>query len=125
MNQRLHRLCNASSPKREDGFLRYLRPGALAQIRNSRISARSQTPSSQNLIFSSSAATTSQTEMAMMMMMNTESFPCFELMIGGPKYPQRKKLFASKSAAMAVAMFSSLSSAGQVSDSSSDLVLAH
>ncbi|KAK9084820.1 hypothetical protein Sjap_025231 [Stephania japonica] len=123
MNQRLHRLCNGSSPKREDGFLRYLRPGALAQIRNSRISARSQTPSLQNLIFSS-AATASQTDMAMMMM-NTESFPCFELGIRGPKYPQRKKLFASKSAA-AAAMFSfSSSAAGHILDSSTDLVLAH
>ncbi|KAF8409567.1 hypothetical protein HHK36_005645 [Tetracentron sinense] len=101
MNLRVRSLCR-SPAKRDEGFHRYLKPGALAQLRDSRISARSQRPDLQTQISlyrvtellsaSSSSSNSIQTQIA-----TIDSFPCFAGRICGPRFPQRKKLVAAKS----------------------------
>ncbi|KAF8410726.1 hypothetical protein HHK36_003263 [Tetracentron sinense] len=103
MNGRVRSLCR-SPLRRDEGFHRYLKPGALAQLRDSRISARSQKPNLQTQIylyrFTKSIPISSslqigdniQTQIA-----TIDEFPCFSGRIYGPRCPQRKKLVAAKS----------------------------
>ncbi|KAK8613903.1 hypothetical protein V6N13_101657 [Hibiscus sabdariffa] len=75
---------------RSEPFLKYLKPGALARLRDSRISARSHRTSS---IFQISASNVTQP-----FSVAGDSFPCF-LATGrayGPRCLGRKKLCAAK-----------------------------
>ncbi|PON68723.1 hypothetical protein PanWU01x14_093300 [Parasponia andersonii] len=95
--KRRTRAIHGSSPSRTEPFLKYLKPGALAQIRDSRISAKSHRVVSLAQIRSSQpsspppSSTPSQLSVAAM-----DGFPCFSGRIFGPRCPQRKKLVASK-----------------------------
>ncbi|OVA03377.1 hypothetical protein BVC80_205g5 [Macleaya cordata] len=100
MNRRVRTHCRSSSSK-DEGFQRYLKPGALAQLRNSRINSRSQRPDlhsqislyrSSSLLISSATETNFQTQIS-----TIDGFPCFSGRIYSPRFPQRKKLVASKS----------------------------
>ncbi|KAM7492348.1 hypothetical protein LguiA_035269 [Lonicera macranthoides] len=97
MNRRLRRSTSTSSI--DKAYLRYLKPGALAQLRDSRINARSSRLDSKSQINlrrtpspSSSPLRSPDAGQA-----PTEAFPCFAARIFGPRCPQRKKLVASKS----------------------------
>ncbi|XWS34272.1 hypothetical protein CRYUN_Cryun21dG0026500 [Craigia yunnanensis] len=79
---------------RSEPFLKYLKPGALARLRDSRISARSHRISSVFQISPSSPASNSgQSFFAAI-----DGFPCFTVTgrVYGPMCLQRKKLFAAK-----------------------------
>ncbi|KAH7675594.1 hypothetical protein IHE45_08G145600 [Dioscorea alata] len=84
----------------DDRIYRFLRPGALARLRDSRITARAQR--------SAAAATSVKVHMDYILPLLPPSSPsppldqidrppCFAVRIYGPQYPQRKKLAASKS----------------------------
>ncbi|KAK9286028.1 hypothetical protein L1049_025231 [Liquidambar formosana] len=132
MNRRARTL-HRSFPTRNEGFNRYLKPGALARLRDSRISARSFRFDSHSQISlyrspspsspPSLSPTNSQPQVAMI-----DGFPCFAGRIYGPRCPQRKKLVATKSV-----FFLSSSPASPVSDSpdsiidvfNTDILVAH
>ncbi|KAF7805796.1 rhomboid family member [Senna tora] len=82
--------------KRPDHFHKYLKPGALARIRDSRISARSHRLSSLCQI-SLHCASPPHSHDAQSQVNAPEGFPCFVGRIYGPRCPQRKKLVAAKS----------------------------
>ncbi|PIA57871.1 hypothetical protein AQUCO_00500055v1 [Aquilegia coerulea] len=98
----MNRRIRTRSTKRED---RYLKPGALAQIRDSKISARSQKPSLKTqialyrLVTSSTNESTTTTTTTTQISMISNGFPCFgsRRFYNSPSCPQRKKLVASKS----------------------------
>ncbi|RAL42870.1 hypothetical protein DM860_009377 [Cuscuta australis] len=75
-------------------YLRYLKPGALARLRDSRISARNHRAVGSRLpicsVHDSPAAPTH--------IVPGDGFPCSPVRIRGPRCPQRKKLVASKAA---------------------------
>ncbi|GMN61736.1 hypothetical protein TIFTF001_030828 [Ficus carica] len=77
-------------------FLKYLKPGALAQIRDSRISARSHRAIALSQIRSSPPSSPPSTPVQTPVG-STDGFPCFSGRVYGPRCPQRKKLVASKS----------------------------
>ncbi|XP_028751777.1 uncharacterized protein LOC114762970 [Neltuma alba] len=84
--------------RRADQFHKFLKPGALARIRDSRISARSHRLSSlcqislcPNSPPSSSRSTDGQPQINV-----AEGSPLFAGRTYGPRCPQRKKLVASK-----------------------------
>ncbi|KAL5972615.1 hypothetical protein ACLOJK_039420 [Asimina triloba] len=121
--RRLERSPTRAASKRHEKLQKYLKPGALAQLRNSRINSRSRLlilpnlpappppPSSANANANAAAA--------------IDAFPCFAAKIYGPRFPQRKKLVASKSV-----FFAPSSPVPDASDSlmdvfASDLVVAH
>ncbi|KAH7533064.1 uncharacterized protein LOC107408961 [Ziziphus jujuba] len=126
MNRR-SRSHHRSSPNRTEPFLKFLKPGALAQIRDSRISARSHRVVSLLQIRtsppSSPPSTPGQPPANAM-----DGFPCFSARIYGPRCPQRKKLVAAKSV-----LFPSQNPSSPVHDSpdplidvfSADIVAAH
>lgn len=93
MNRRTRPLHHRSSPNRTEPFLKYLKPGALAQIRDSRISARSHRALSSTQIRSSSPPSSPSPQPSVAAM---DAFPCFSGRVYGPRCPQRKKLVASK-----------------------------
>ncbi|XP_048434643.1 uncharacterized protein LOC125474708 [Pyrus x bretschneideri] len=98
MNRRSRSLHRRSSPNRSpEPFLKYLKPGALAQIRDSRISrARShQLNWLSQVRVSPPLSPVSDAGLPMVNAM--EGFPCFSGRIFGPRCPQRKKLAATKS----------------------------
>ncbi|KAJ9170074.1 hypothetical protein P3X46_018208 [Hevea brasiliensis] len=84
---------------RTEPYLKFLKPGALAQLRDSRISARSHRVNSLRLIplhrasFPSSLSSNSEQPQVN----NMDGLPCFLSRIYGPSCPQRKKLVAAKS----------------------------
>ncbi|XP_042519261.1 uncharacterized protein LOC122093074 [Macadamia integrifolia] len=97
MNRRVRSSCR-SPAKREEVFYRYLKPGALAQLRDSKINARSQRRDLQTQIHlyrvtSSSLALSTGTNIQPQI----DGFPCFVGRTYGPRCPQRKKLVAAKS----------------------------
>ncbi|XP_059664481.1 uncharacterized protein LOC132310314 [Cornus florida] len=130
MNRRIRR----SSSKRDEGYLRYLKPGALAQLRDSRISARSHRVDSQTHIPlhrspSPPSSSPVRTANAVLAQISTiDGFPCFSGRIYGPRCPQRKKLVAAKSV-----FFLSSNPSSPVSDSpdsiidlfNTDILVAH
>ncbi|XP_076935582.1 uncharacterized protein LOC143602303 [Bidens hawaiensis] len=103
-------------------YLRYLKPGALAQLRDSKINARSHhlrvTPSSPVASSPPRSPTTAV----------DAGSPCFSIRLYGPRCPQRKKLMAARSA-----LFLSPSVIGPTSDGpepvidgfANDFVAAH
>ncbi|XP_068644943.1 uncharacterized protein [Aristolochia californica] len=96
MNRRVRSPCRSTFPtKREERLHRYLKPGALAQLRDSKVSARFQKPRLQIPVsFAQSLASDS---VAAAQIHQIDGFPCFSAAIYGPRFPQRKKLFAAKS----------------------------
>ncbi|XP_062106111.1 uncharacterized protein LOC133817578 [Humulus lupulus] len=95
MNRRTRSL-HRSSPSQAEPFLKYLKPGALAQIRDSRISARSHRFLSIAQIRPSPPSSPSSTPVQSPVIA-MDGFPCFSGRMFGPRCPQRKKLVASKS----------------------------
>ncbi|XAR68099.1 hypothetical protein NMG60_11003109 [Bertholletia excelsa] len=122
------RVRRSSAKNRSDeGYLRYLKPGALAKLRDSRISARSQR--SDLLIQISLCRTLSPASPPVNAQASAiDGFPCFAGRIYGPRCPQRKKLVAAKAV-----YFLNSNPASPVSDSpdsvvdlfSNDILLAH
>ncbi|THG18499.1 hypothetical protein TEA_029838 [Camellia sinensis var. sinensis] len=94
MNRRVRR--PSSKKISDEGYLRYLKPGALAQLRDSRISARSHRTDLQIQI---SLCRTPSPSSSPVRAANAQidGFPCFSGRIYGPRCPQRKKLVAAKS----------------------------
>ncbi|ESQ42957.1 hypothetical protein EUTSA_v10015018mg [Eutrema salsugineum] len=90
-----------SPVRRNDGFHRYLKPGALAQIRNSRINARSTTSlvsrSLSQPLDPSSPSQNSAAEAAAARNLTIEQVPHLLRKIYGPYSYQRKKLAAARS----------------------------
>ncbi|XP_010276112.1 PREDICTED: uncharacterized protein LOC104610941 [Nelumbo nucifera] len=132
MNRRVRSL-SRSAAKGDEGFYRYLKPGALAQIRDSRISARCQRLDLQAQIstyrFTSSLSSSVSTGSSIQAQIATiDGFPCFGRRIHSPRCPQRKKLVAAKSI-----FFLSSNPSSPVSDSldplmdvlSTDLLVVH
>ncbi|KAM5580645.1 hypothetical protein ABKV19_010076 [Rosa sericea] len=126
MNRRA-RTTHRSSPNRSEPFLKYLKPGALAQIRDSRISSsRSHRINWISQIRSTPPLSPSADSGLPQITVAADGFPCFSGRIYGPRCPQRKKLVAGKSV-----MF--LRPSSPVSDSpdpiidlfSSDILAAH
>ncbi|XP_010929868.1 uncharacterized protein [Elaeis guineensis] len=129
MNRRLRSPNAKASPSKiEARFHRYLRPGALARLRDSRISARSprstlkipiprlSPPSSPQTTTNAAAAAAAQ----------MDGSPCFAVRSHGPRFPQRKKLVAAKS----IFFIPSSPSGPELSDAvvdvfNSDLIVAH
>ncbi|PON83836.1 hypothetical protein TorRG33x02_203870 [Trema orientale] len=95
MNRRT-RAIHRSSPSRTEPFLKYLKPGALAQIRDSRISARSHRVVSLAQIRSSQPSSPPPSTPGQLSVAAMDGFPCFSGRVFGPRCPQRKKLVASK-----------------------------
>ncbi|KAL8205213.1 hypothetical protein R6Q57_008764 [Mikania cordata] len=123
-----------------DGYLRYLKPGALAQLRDRKMNARTHhRPSDTQIslyqsISSSSPASFSpsrssiearsgqQQEVDGSVAVVDGDLPCFTVRFYGPRFPQRKKLMAARS------MFCSdpLDDPGPVMDAfTNDFVAAH
>ncbi|KAK4286267.1 hypothetical protein QN277_002846 [Acacia crassicarpa] len=93
------RALTKSPPARAEQFHKYLKPGALARIRDSRISAKSHRLNSLCQISPRRSSpppsphpTTDQPQIIV-----GDGFPCFVGRIFGPRCPQRKKLTAVKS----------------------------
>ncbi|KAK3014229.1 hypothetical protein RJ639_008162 [Escallonia herrerae] len=80
---------------RDHSYLRYLKPGALAQLRDSRIKTKSHLADSQAQIclYRTTSQPTTPTQTA-----SFDALPCFISRIYSPRCPQRKKLMAAKSA---------------------------
>ena len=130
---------SSSSPTRSEPFHKYLKPGALAQIRDSRISAhRTHRVNSLYLLSSSSisphrttppSSPPSSNAAAHQTPVNafTDGIPCFSGRIYGPRCPQRKKLVAAKSVLFLNPIPNSVQdSTDSVIDSfSNDILLAH
>lgn len=124
MNRRIRRPTTKTD---EASYLKYLKPGALAQLRDSRINARSHRIDSQSQIslHRTQSPSSSPVRFPQPAQITSDSFPCFAGRIYGPRCPQRKKLVAAKS------FF--LPPASPVSDSpdpiidlfSTDFLLAH
>ncbi|RZC46326.1 hypothetical protein C5167_039273 [Papaver somniferum] len=123
MNRRIR--SKSSSPKREEGYHRYLKPGALAQIRDSR--AKSQISlfrvSASKLGISAASVTSAAIAAAqnhqISAIASTEGFPCFTGRIFNPRCPQRKKLVAPRSFSFLIS--SSNPSSPVLSDSNNPL----
>ncbi|KAK3184371.1 hypothetical protein Dsin_031657 [Dipteronia sinensis] len=133
--ERRIRTARRQSMARSEPFLKYLKPGALARLRDSKIIARSQRVKSIPQISShrmsppSSPPSSSDGQPQVNV---PDGFPFFSGRVCGygPRFPQRKKLVAAK----AVMFFSSAQS-GPVSDlpdpvidvfsSDSNIVAAH
>ncbi|CAM8888041.1 unnamed protein product [Rhodiola kirilowii] len=86
-----------SIPSSAESFNRYLKPGALARIRDSRITARSQrvhTVSSFHRPLSSSPPVPASPSA---INQQIDASPCLSGRVYGPRFPQRKKLVAARS----------------------------
>ncbi|KAF5741436.1 hypothetical protein HS088_TW10G00433 [Tripterygium wilfordii] len=118
MNRRI-RSSHLQSHNRAEPYLRYLKPGALAQIRDSRFSARSRRIDLLPQIWAHSASPPSSNpsnggrpEVNLI-----DVFPCFSPRIYVPRCPQRKKLVAAKAV-----LFSNASTSGLVSGSPDPII---
>ncbi|XP_027171990.1 uncharacterized protein LOC113771617 [Coffea eugenioides] len=91
MNSRTRR----QAPRRGESpaYLRYLKPGALAQLRDSRISARTHGVDSKPTQISSPPRPATPPQIGPS---DGPSSPCLSARIYGPRCPQRKKLVAAK-----------------------------
>ncbi|KAG1368340.1 hypothetical protein COCNU_14G008080 [Cocos nucifera] len=125
MNRRLRGPNAKALPSKiEERLHRYLRPGALARLRDSRISARSPRSTLKIPIPRLSAPSSPQAPPAAAAQM--DGSPCFVIRTYGPRFPQRKKLVAAKS----IFFVPSSPSGLEISDAAvdlfnSDLVVAH
>ncbi|XP_047148069.1 uncharacterized protein LOC124820430 [Vigna umbellata] len=88
-----------SRPSISQSFHKYLKPGALARIRDSRISARSHRLNTilRHQISLHRPPSPSPLPAADQTQAVAADFPFFVARIYGPRYPQRKKLMAAKS----------------------------
>ncbi|XVF85667.1 hypothetical protein PTKIN_Ptkin17bG0134700 [Pterospermum kingtungense] len=79
---------------RSEPFLKHLKPGALARLRDSRISARSHRSTSVFQISPPSPSSNGGQQLSAA----ADGFPCFPASgtVYGPRCLQRKKLFAAK-----------------------------
>ncbi|KAF5726450.1 hypothetical protein HS088_TW22G00128 [Tripterygium wilfordii] len=120
MNRRI-RSSHRQSPNRAEPYLRYLKPGALAQIRDSRISARSHRIDLLPQICAHRASPPPSPSIndGQAEVNSIDDLPCFAPRIYGPRCPQRKKLVAAKAV-----LFSNASISGPVSDSLDSLIEA-
>ncbi|MBA0743955.1 hypothetical protein Gogos_006602 [Gossypium gossypioides] len=93
MNRRSRSLARHPLPRSEP-FLKFLKPGALARLRDSRISARSHRSTSLFQISPSFQPSNGGQPFSTAM----DGFPCFvpTPTVYGPRFPQRKKLIATK-----------------------------
>ncbi|XP_019158850.1 PREDICTED: uncharacterized protein LOC109155685 [Ipomoea nil] len=89
MHRRTSRKSDAAAAA---SYLRYLKPGALAQLRDSRISARTHRVFASQLQISSPLRSPSSPAHVV----PVDGFPCSPVRIRGPRCPQRKKLVAAK-----------------------------
>ncbi|KAJ0111731.1 hypothetical protein Patl1_02020 [Pistacia atlantica] len=84
---------------RPEPFLKYLKPGALARLRDSKISARSHrvisipqiSPHRMSPMSPPPSSNDDHPQVSV-----TDAFPCFSGRMYGPRCPQRKKLVAAK-----------------------------
>ncbi|KAI3786351.1 hypothetical protein L1987_39963 [Smallanthus sonchifolius] len=90
------------------GYLRYLKPGALAQLRDSKINVRTHHRSSDSQIYPPRAVPSSHVASSPSRSPNAAEAtgaiaavdggsPCFSMRLYGPRCPQRKKLVAARS----------------------------
>ncbi|KAK8322668.1 hypothetical protein V6Z11_A12G185300 [Gossypium hirsutum] len=93
MNRRSRSLARHPLPRSEP-FLKFLKPGALARLRDSRISARSHRSTSLFQVSPSFPPFNGGQPFSTAM----DGFPCFvpTPTVYGPRCPQRKKLIATK-----------------------------
>ncbi|KAJ7981296.1 Peptidyl-prolyl cis-trans isomerase [Quillaja saponaria] len=98
MNQRT-RSIQKSSPGKAESFHKYLKPGALARLRDSRISARSHGVNSisQICLRRTSPPPSPQSNGSQPQVNVNDGFPCFASRVYGPRFPQRKKIMPAKS----------------------------
>lgn len=88
-----------SSSKREQRLKKYLKPGALAQLRDARIHARSQTfiaARKLSVVPNAEPSGPSRANPLNQPQVIVDETPCFKVRSFGPCCPQRKKLMASK-----------------------------
>ncbi|CAK9140940.1 unnamed protein product [Ilex paraguariensis] len=126
MNRRVRR----SSSKANSSYLRYLKPGALAQLRDSRISARTHRidPKAQILLYRTPSPLPSPVRSANSVQTQIDGVPCFSGRVYGLRCPQRKRVVAAKAV-----FFLSSAPSSPVSDSpdpiidlfSTDILVAH
>nr|GMD38474.1 Peptidyl-prolyl cis-trans isomerase [Ipomoea batatas] len=88
----MHRRTSRKSDAAAASYLRYLKPGALAQLRDSRISARTHRVCASQLQISFPLRSPSSPAHVL----PADAFPCSPVRIRGPRCPQRKKLVAAK-----------------------------
>ncbi|GAV66976.1 hypothetical protein CFOL_v3_10485 [Cephalotus follicularis] len=130
MNHRI-RFLRRQSPTKPEPYLKYLKPGALARLRDSRISARSHRLNSLlqiSLAHRSSPPSSPPSNDGQTLVNAFDAFPCFAARVYGPRCPQRKKLLAAKAG-----MFFNSTQTGHASASpdpiidlfSSDILVAH
>ncbi|RWR88463.1 hypothetical protein CKAN_01747400 [Cinnamomum micranthum f. kanehirae] len=120
MNRRVRSPIKASSKREERLRLqKYLKPGALAQLRDSRMHSRTLKRDLQIPISPSSASPATD---LLAHIAAIDGLPFLAARIYGPRFPQRKKLVAVKS----VFMLRSSESAESLLDlSNNDIVVAH
>lgn len=88
-----------SSSKREQRLKKYLKPGALAQLRDARIHARSQTfiaARKLSVVTNAEPSGPTRANPLNQPQVIVDETPCFKVRSFGPCCPQRKKLMASK-----------------------------
>ncbi|OIW05947.1 hypothetical protein TanjilG_07224 [Lupinus angustifolius] len=81
-------------PVKPNPFHKFLKPGALAKLRDSQITARRRFHRLNSLSHIPSPLPPNDVQPQQN---DTEGFPCFVARIFSPRCPQRKKLMASKS----------------------------
>ena len=133
MNRRIRastKPVSCSSPPRSEPFHfhKYLKPGALAQIRDSRITAHRLNSlyllsSSISLHRTSSPPSSNATAQQTPVNAFTDDIPCFSGRIYDPRYPQRKKLVAAKSVLFLNPIPNSVQDS--LDSLSNDILLAH
>ncbi|XP_023530330.1 uncharacterized protein LOC111792933 [Cucurbita pepo subsp. pepo] len=100
MNRR-SRAFSRSSKSHSETFHKYLKPGALAQIRNSRMIARFNRVNLVSQIYSTRSSSlsppTAPIDSALLQVNIVDASPCFAGRVYGPLCLQRKKLLAAKS----------------------------
>ncbi|KAK6919367.1 hypothetical protein RJ641_015271 [Dillenia turbinata] len=95
MNRRLR---TVSRKRNGGGFSRFLKPGALAKLRDSKISGAKSRSEIQILFPPQDQINNGgQTSQTINQIINIDGFPCFGVRVYGVRCPQRKKLVASKS----------------------------
>ncbi|XP_022135897.1 uncharacterized protein LOC111007734 [Momordica charantia] len=99
MNRR-SRTFHRSGNSRSESFHKYLKPGALAQIRNSRMIARFNRVNLVSQIYSNRSSLSPPSaplDSGLLQVNIVDASPCFAGRVYGPPCLQRKKLLAAKS----------------------------